>query len=225
MSMPPFDFGLGGAKNRADLRLPGPREWAEVRNFMSQHSPLRQAAVDELPEGEKKNSIKKFVFARYRSLQALQKRDPAAYEQRLKQLTIEDQIFGTVSSWGGAGAGAGAAVEPQQDREQLRQALRQQVKDLVDLDLGERRRRVEWLRKELADQSALLERDEKDRDGLIDRRVNRFAQWADGWAGRRARQQEMDGTPGDARPGEKTPNVEASPSRQPTTPGEGQKQN
>jgi hypothetical protein len=223
MSMPPFDFGLGGAKNRADLRLPGSREWAEVRNFMIQHSPLRQAAVDELPEGEKKDSIKKFVFARYRSLQALKNRDRVAYDQRLKQLTIEDQIFGTVSNWGGAGAGAG--VEPQQDREQLRQALRQQVKDLVDLDLGERRRRVEWLKKELADQSALLERDEKDRDGLIDRRVNRFAQWADGWAGRRARQQEKDGTPGDARPGEGTPNVEASPSRQPTTPGEGQKQN
>jgi hypothetical protein len=211
--MPPFDFGWGAAKNRADLRLPRQSEWSEVQNFMGRYSPLRQAAVDALPDDEKKDAIKKFVFARYRSLQALQKRDWAAYEQRLTQLTIEDQIFGLVHQWRGTDKGD----EPQEDRQQLRAALRPQVTKLVELDLQERRRRVEWLKKELADQAAQLERDEKEQDGLIERRVARFADWADRWAARRARQGKKDGQ-------DATPNVEASPSRPPAAPPARQKQ-
>jgi hypothetical protein len=214
MPMPPFDFGWGGAKNRPDLRAPKQSEWAEVQKFMGQYSPLRQAAVDQLPDDDKKEQIKKFVFARYKSLQALQKRDPQAYQQRLTQLTIEDQIFGMVSHWKGAGA------EPQEDGQQLRAALRPQVTKLIDLDLQERARRVEWLRKELADQSAQLERDEKDKADLIEKRVARFADWADRWAARRARQAEKDGGQGDG-----PPNLEATPSKQPAGPDAGQKPN
>jgi hypothetical protein len=186
--MAPFDFGWGGAKNR-DLRAPSQREWEDVQAFMNVYSPRRQAAVDRLPEDDKKESIKKFVFARFRSLQALKKRDRASYEQRLAQLATEDEIFGLVHQWGG---GAG---DPDADRKQLREALRPQVASLVDLDIQERRRRVDLLKKELAEQSAQLEQDEKDRDGVVDRRVARFADWAERWAARRARQDDMGDVP------------------------------
>ena len=102
--MPPFDFGWGGYGrygNSGNL-APRPHEWAEVQLFMHEHSPRRQAALEELPEGERKESLKRYVFTRYRNLQALRKRDPAAYEQRLTQLAVEDQIFALVSDWGGA---------------------------------------------------------------------------------------------------------------------------
>ena len=174
----PFDFGFGygHGQSRGDLRAPRPREWEETQAFMSRYAPRRQAALDQMPEGEKKEGMKKFVFARFRGLQSLQRRDPAAYEQRLGQLTIEDQIFGLVSDWTGAGEAA---------KGQLLEALRNPVSRLVDLDLQERQRRIDWLRRELADQTEALERDQKDRDNIVSRRVQRFADWAGRWAERR----------------------------------------
>jgi len=183
----PFDFGWGGwGRAHPDLRSPRPQEWEEVRAFMNRYSPRRQAALEELPDDERKEEIKKFVLARYRSLQALQKRDRSAFEQRATQLSIEDQIYGLVSQWGGSGDG---------DRNQLRESLKTQVSKMVDIDLHERRRRVEWLTKELADQSAALERDEKDRDILVERRVSRYADWADRWAAKRAAQEKRAKSP------------------------------
>jgi hypothetical protein len=165
------------------MRSPRPQEWAEVQAFMLRHSPRRQAAVDQLPEGDRKESIKKFVFARFRSLQSLQRRDRMGYEQRLAQLRVEDQIFGLVSDWGGAG---------EVDKQILRDSLRREVAQLVALDIQERRRRVESLERELAEQKGALERDEQDQDSLVDKRVTRFLEWADRWAAKRAKQAEAE---------------------------------
>jgi hypothetical protein len=176
--MTPFDFGWGYGRNHADLRAPRAHEWAEVQFFMNRHSPRRQAALDELPDDEKKESLKRFVFARFRSLQALQKRDRTGYEQRLMQLAVEDQIYGLVSDW---------AAAPDADPNRLRDALQSEVSRLVELDLQERRRRIEWLKKELEEESEKVQRDEKDRDAQVERRVSRYADWAEKWAARRAR--------------------------------------
>lgn len=176
--MTPFDFGWGYGRSHADLRTPRPHEWTEVQLFMNRHSPRRQAALDELPDDEKKESLRRFVFARFRSLQALQKRDRTGYEQRLAQLAVEDQIYGLVSDW---------AAAPDADRDRLRDALQFEVSRLVELDLQERRRRVEWLKKELEEESEKVQRDEKDRDAQVERRVSRYADWAQKWADRRAR--------------------------------------
>lgn len=184
--MTPFDFGWGYNRNHADLRAPRDHEWAEVQFFMNRHSPRRQAALDDLPDDERKESLKRFVFARFRSLQALQKRDRTGYEQRLAQLAVEDQIYGLVSDW---------AAAPDADRDLLRDALQFEVNRLVELDLQERRRRVEWLKKELEEESEKVERDEKDRDAQIERRVSRYTDWAEKWAARRARKKDKDKMP------------------------------
>jgi hypothetical protein len=143
---------------------------------MQRFASRRYVALEQMPEGESKESMKRFWFARFRSLQALQKRDVSAYEQRLAQLRIEDQIFGIVSDFT-ANADPGG--------QQLRETLRAQVGQLVDLDLQERQRRVEWLKRELADQTERLEKDQKQRDALVEQRVSRFAEWAGRWAARR----------------------------------------
>ena len=178
--MAPFDFGWGGygRGGTTDIRSPRPEEWEEVRHFMDRYSPRRQAALEELPDNEKKEQLKRYVFARYRSLQSLQRRDRAGYEQKLAQLEVEDQIFGLVSDWGAAG---------EADRAAMREALRQQVERLVDLELEERRRRIEWLRRELAEETQKLELDQQERDVHVDRRAARYADWADRWAARRAK--------------------------------------
>lgn len=173
----PYDFTWGYGKGHGDARAPRPNEWQETQVFMRQYAPRRQGAVEQMPEGEAKESLKRFVFARYRGLQSLQRRDPTSYEQRLAQLRVEDQIFGIVSDWGGPNDEAGLTT--------LREALRTQVAQLVELDLRERQRRVESLKRELAEQTELLARDEQQRDSLVDKRVARFADWAGRWAARR----------------------------------------
>jgi hypothetical protein len=203
----PHDFSLGFGKGHGEARPPRPHEWEETQLFMRQFAPRRQSALDQMPEGEPKESVKKFMFARYRGLQSLQRRDPAAYEQRLAQLRVEDQVFGIVSDWGKA---AGEA-----DHQQLREALRTQVAQLVDLDLQERQRRVEALKRELADQSAQLERDEKQRDALIEKRVSRFAEWAGRWAVRRKQgeAEKQVATPEGRRPKEESPARKGAPEK------------
>ena len=176
--MPPFDFGWGASRDgHADLRQPRRQEWAEAQLFMSRYSPRRTAALDELPDDDRKEGLKRYVYARYRSLMLLQKRDRGTYEQRLAQLGVEDQIYGLVFD----------AVADPAAREGLREKLRAQVARLMDLDLEGRRRRVEWLKRELAEEAEKLEQDEKNVDAQVDQRVSTYAQWADRWAARKAR--------------------------------------
>jgi hypothetical protein len=189
----PFDMGWSDdGRGHGEMRAPQPHEWQEVQSFLYEHSPRRQRALDQLSEGGKKDSIKKYVFARYRSLKRLEKRDPSAYEQRLAQLAVEDQIFGLVSDWGAAG---------DERREELRQSLRTEVTRLVDLDLRERRRRVESLQRELNEQTQALESDQKERDALVEKRLGRFVEWANRWAARKTKEGEGDKpqAPGDDR--------------------------
>ena len=180
-AMPPFDFGWGayGRGGLADLRQPRPHEWAEAQAFMARHSPRRQAALDELPEGERKEGLKRYVYARYRSLLNLQKRDRPSYEQRVAQLGVEDQIFAIVSD---------SAADPA-SLDGLREKLRPQVGRLVELDAEGRRRRIDWLKKELSRETDELDRLEKDLDTQVERRISTYAQWADRWAARKRKAQ------------------------------------
>lgn len=175
-SRSPYDLNWTYGRSHGDTRSPRGQEWEETQAFMQRFAPRRQGALEQMPEGATKESIKRFLFARFRSFQSLQRRDPAGYQQRLTQMQVEDDIFGLVSNWGGAS---------EADIDRLRDALRVRVRRLVDLDLNERQRRVESLKIELAEQAELLEKDREHRDSLVERRVSRFADWAGKWAARR----------------------------------------
>ena len=196
----PFELGWGGDGRQGDLRQPRPQEWAETQAFMYLHSPRRQQAIDQLPEGGKKESIKKFLFARYRTFQSLQRRDRGAFEQRLAQLRVEDQIFGLVSDWG---------LADEDQRQKLKERLRAETATLIDLDLRERQRRVDDLRRELDEETRALEADLKDRDALVEKRLGRFVDWASRWAARKGKQADA----------EKQPPAGEAPGTAPVDPG------
>ena len=182
-----YELGWGyGRGGHSDMRAPRPHEWDETQTFMRVCASRRLTAIDQLPDGEAKESMKKYWFARYRGIQSLQKRDPMGHDQRLAQLRIEDQIFGIISDW------AGPDQDP--DRQQLRDTLRTQVNQLVDLDLLERQRKVDALKRELAEQSELLKNDQAQRDALVEKRVSRFSEWAARWASRRKQYEAEKGT-------------------------------
>lgn len=165
----PYDFSWTYGRYYGDTRAPRGQEWKETQDFMRRYTPRRQNALDEMAEGDKKESIKRFVFARFRGLQSIQRQDPAGYQQRLAQLQIEDDIFGLLADWGGAA---------EADQQQLVDDLRTQVRRLVELDLQERQRRVDALKIELEEQIESLEKDRGQFGMLVERRVSRFTEWA-----------------------------------------------
>jgi hypothetical protein len=165
-------FGPGWGPPRGDMRPSTPVEWAEVAAYLSRFSPFLIGEVQGMAESEWKERIKRGLTYRYRGLRAMENKDPEGYEQRLAQLAVEDQVFKLMSQWGGAD-------EARQNT--IREELRTQVARLVDLDLQERRRRLQKLEDELKSQRDGIERDAKEREGIIDRRVGRFLDWGNKW--------------------------------------------
>ena len=196
----PSDNGPGGrpsaypppgertrAMRPAEQRPVSPTEWEEISEFMAEYMPWRIAEVQAMREGQWKERIKKLLANRYRGLRTIQARDPQSFQARLGQLRIEDQIYKLVSDL--------PKADPD-GRQKIREELRTQVTQLVDVDLAERKRRVERLKAELTRQEGLLEQDTRQHDTLVDQRVNRFLTWGSRWPGQRGAGNGSAKTPG-----------------------------
>jgi len=166
-----------------------PAEWVEISEFMAQHMPWRIETVRRMPEGPAKERVKRLLGARYRGLRIIQNRDPESFEARLGQLKVEDQIYKLVSQIGSA--------DPQR-RQQMQDELRPEVASLVDVDLSERQRRIDRLEDELRRQKKLLDKDTKDRENIIERRLARFLDWGTRWPRQRGPANAPGAAPGGA---------------------------
>jgi len=145
--------------------------------------------VRRMPEGPAKERVKRLLGARYRGLRIIQNRDPESFEARLGQLKVEDQIYKLVSQIGSA--------DPQR-RQQMQDELRPEVASLVDVDLSERQRRIDRLEDELRRQKKLLDKDTKDRENIIERRLARFLDWGTRWPRQRGPANAPGAAPGGA---------------------------
>lgn len=160
------------ARSQRGVRPVPDAEWDEVSEFMGTYMPWRIAAVRQMSDGPPKERLKRLLASRRRGLRLLQRRDREAYEQRLEQLRVEDKVYKIVSEWGAADAAR---------RQKIRDDLTAEVARLVDLDLQERRRRVERLEEQLQRQKEALERDTAERNRIISRRVGAFMDWGIRW--------------------------------------------
>ena len=171
-----------------------PGEWADIAEFMGKYMPWRIGEVQQMPDGPWKEKVQRLLGVRYRSLRALQNRDPDSFEQRLNQLKVEDQVYKLVSEWATADPGR---------KQKIREELRTLVASLVDVDLSERRRRVERMEDELRRQKELLDRDTAERGSIVDRRLGRFLDWGNRWPGTRANAGKADVNAKGGKPGGK----------------------
>jgi hypothetical protein len=190
-SVPPYFGQPWGPRERALA----PGEWADIAEFMGKYMPWRIGEVQQMPDGLWKEKVQRLLGVRYRSLRALQNRDPDSFEQRLNQLKVEDQVYKLVSEWATADPGR---------KQKIREELRTLVASLVDVDLSERRRRVERMEDELRRQKELLDRDTAERGSIVDRRLGRFLDWGNRWPAARANagKADVNAKPG-AKPGGK----------------------
>jgi hypothetical protein len=148
--------------------LPTEQQWGEVEQFMREHSPERLAALQKLHlDGDRLNNLKKMIFARYSYLKTLGEMDHDAYDLKLRQLDLEDKIFGLATAMRAA-----ADEGDDRKREQIRGELRTAVGKLVDLGMAEREARLNRLEKSIHDQRTALTQETQKRDDIIDARVN-----------------------------------------------------
>jgi hypothetical protein len=164
-SMFPRNSGEQGPRFRGRQReRPTPEQWAETEAFLKEHSPHRWDAYLQLPENNpRKQALKAFIYARYASLRDLADHDEKLYKIRVDQLGVEDRIYGLLHDLKGAG-------EPAQQQD-LKASLREAVSKWVDLNLGERKIRIQRLETALKVEQEKLAKDEKAREAFVDRQL------------------------------------------------------
>ena len=133
------------------------KEQEDVAAFIRQAAPNRWAALEALPEnGTFRRGIMVYVVARWRHLQMLREDDPALYDIKVHQLTVEDNIYGLL-----------ACTRGPADREALRKKLHDKVAELVKLTLADRQHRIERLRQALKTEEDRLSQDQAAMESLI----------------------------------------------------------
>jgi hypothetical protein len=138
----------------------------EVSRFLRVYSPNRWHALEGLPEeGPERRAVMAFAVARWRGIQELKETEPALYDLKLKQLKVEDEIYGLLA----------VKLAPA-GREPLRATLRESVEQLVNLGIAERELRVERFRKQLKEEEGRLASDKMRVDKLVDRRTEMLMQ-------------------------------------------------
>lgn len=162
------DAGPARAMARAGARAAQPSEEdvAETMTFMREHSPNRVKAMENLPEeGAAQRRVLPFMVARYRALQAVKDEDPQLYDLNVKQIEIEDELYGLVASARRIG-----------EREKLHDRIRAVVKRQEETNFAEREHRLNRLRESLRREEKKLADDRAQIDGLADSRTGELIQ-------------------------------------------------
>jgi hypothetical protein len=158
MAPPPSRFfrrpGRGGDR---------PIDWDAVQKFAVQHTPRRWSLFDSSESGVNHSMrAKQFVAESFQKLLDLKEKDPDIYDCRVAQIECEDEIYGI------CGDARGGKLAKDQAASQLRKA----VNRLVDARLKERTVRVKKASAALENAQQKLQRDQKQREKLVDRQVN-----------------------------------------------------
>ena len=165
--------GGGGDLSSGDrpFRRPNPdrnvtnEQWEEILKFMTEVSPRRTGAYNEMTE-ENKPLVKKLVTARYDFIQNVKKDDPALYEVTVEKWKSEDAIFGILKD---ARDSKAADLGDEEKK-----ALREQVTKLVDTNFKERELRIKKAEEALKTAVVKLDEDKKGKEGLIEDKVNQY---------------------------------------------------
>ncbi|GEM_PF-4822185 len=138
----------------------------EVMAFMREHSPNRVKATESLPEDSAaRRGVMAFVEARYRALQAVKDEDAQLYDLGVKQVEIEDDLYGLLAS-----------APTVADREKIRDRIRIAVRPQVETNFAERAHRLSRLREALRREERKLDADRARADDLTDARTNALVQ-------------------------------------------------
>jgi len=124
---------------------------------MQDHSKNRLGFVEKLPNGSFKEHLQHMLWQRFKALQSAEG-DTELHDVMVKRIDVEDDVWGLAMKLREA---------PSAGVEQVRSELHDKVVDLVEIGLEERQKRLEKIEKAIELEKAAIERDRKDKEGLI----------------------------------------------------------
>jgi len=157
------------APNRADSKSTRSRmseeelakEWSQARVFLSEHAPRRLKQIESIP-GAPREVLKRSLVRGWRRVAELQSQSPELYATRVKEIELEDQVYGICFS----------LKHGRGDKAQLQSELKNSVRNLFDAGLTERQQRIAILDKAIKAQRESLDSDTKRKDQLIEERYH-----------------------------------------------------
>lgn len=141
---------------------PSDEDLTETMAFMREHSPNRVKAMESLAEDSAaRRRVLPFMVARFKALQAVKDEDAQLYGMDVKQVEIEDELYGLM-----------APARSARDRERIREKIKDAVRRQVEMNLAERELRLKRLQESLQREQGKLKDDQAKVDGLTDTRTN-----------------------------------------------------
>src|SRR5205823_1241949 len=114
--------------------------WDAANQFMKEHSPKRYEAMQKLSK-ERQEPLKNNVFRRYRILEALRLNDSDIYDLHVKRVGVEDEIFELTRDLRNASS---------TEEDKVRKTLHDKIGELLDLEIEERKIRINRWKKLIA---------------------------------------------------------------------------
>jgi hypothetical protein len=135
--------------------------WEEVEAFMKETSPRRYAAMLALPVDQQER-MRESVRMMYRLIR-WSRNDPALWEAKKREVGIEDELFELRMEL--------LHKQTLAEQQDVRDAMRARVRQLVELRLEERAARVARLRSLAAEEESRLESDRQSMHELVEARL------------------------------------------------------
>jgi hypothetical protein len=153
---------------RWDFALPPPEEINKSMAFLREVSPRRAEVVARMFDNDRgRFGLRRQIYTRYREMKVLEVEDPPLYQIKLKELRIEDELFGE----------AAAIRALRQDGHSLSESLRKQIEEhrqkletaameFIELRIAERKHLIAKLQ-------AAVAADERDKRSAARQRIMR----------------------------------------------------
>jgi hypothetical protein len=154
-------LGLGPRLQRADR--PTAADWDSISGFMKEHSPVRLKFINDLPDGPNKADRMANMIRDTRDVERLEKDDPDLAHMMTRRVELEDGIFDLLGQIRGA---------DDDHVGQVKLDLRKKVAQWVDTNINERKLRIKKLQRTLEMAQQSVDRDDSQRERIVDRRLN-----------------------------------------------------
>ncbi len=138
------------------------KDIADAMIYMKDKSPNRYAALNSLPDGERKKNLQELAARNYLNWMRQLSEDPELYSVILKRIGAEDEVFGLVSE---------LKSDPPEKKDATNARLREEVGKLVELGLQERQLRLDRLEQTVKEQKQQLAEDSSRREALVEERL------------------------------------------------------
>ncbi len=148
------------------MQLPTEKEWQATVEFMEAHAPnmsRRIADSGDTLSRPTEERLKSAAFAQYRSLRDLERDNAVLYEVKLKLLMGRDALFGL----------QGEVRQAEEDKvADIREKIRAQMRQMVELSFQERELRLADLEDRLNSERERLTKDRGRIDEIAEKRFN-----------------------------------------------------